>query len=237
MRDLWPQQQLANILADIIDYRGKAPPKSDSGVQLITARNVRPGRIDLSHKEFIPESEYDSWMNRGLPSAGDILFTTEAPLGNACMYPANGKFAVGQRIVTLRPKHELMNSNFLCCFLQSEEGQTRISFRSTGSTAKGIKARELVKIFVPVPPLEHQRKIAEILQTWDRAIDATDRLIAAKQARLTAIPQRSDRLVAGLSHCSRRARRKSCGIVMALSTASCASHTPTARWDFRSSAR
>jgi type I restriction enzyme S subunit len=187
MRDLWPQQHLANILADIIDYRGKAPPKSDCGVQLITARNVRPGHIDLSHKEFIPESEYDSWMNRGLPSAGDILFTTEAPLGNACMYPGNGKFAVGQRIVTLRPKQELMNPHFLCCFLQSEEGQTRISFRSTGSTAKGIKARELEKILVPVPPLEHQRKIAEILHTWDEAIEKLRLLQAAKDRRLDAL--------------------------------------------------
>src|ERR1700687_4376631 len=100
MHDTWPERPLGEILADVIDYRGKAPPKSDSGVQLITARNVRPGSLDLTHKEFIPEQEYESWMNRGIPTPGDLMFTTEAPLGNVCMFPITGKFAVGQRIVS-----------------------------------------------------------------------------------------------------------------------------------------
>lgn len=190
MLEEWPQVALADVLADVIDYRGKAPPKSEFGVQLITARNVRPGNIDLSYEEYIRESEYETWMNRGIPSDGDILFTTEAPLGNVCMFPREGKYAVGQRIVTLRVKSDRMNPHFLCCYLQSEEGQTRIMYRSTGSTAKGIKSRELMKVLVRVPPLDHQRKIAEILRTWDEAIEACERLVAVKKRRLAAARQK-----------------------------------------------
>jgi type I restriction enzyme S subunit len=68
-------------LARFIDYRGKTPKKVDSGIPLITAKNVRFGYINREPYEYLTESEYESWMTRGFPRVGDILFTTEAPLG------------------------------------------------------------------------------------------------------------------------------------------------------------
>jgi type I restriction enzyme S subunit len=189
MRDEWNTKPLKEVLGKVIDYRGKAPPKAPDGIRLITARNVRPGSLDLSHAEFIAREEYESWMNRGLPTHGDILFTTEAPLANVCMYPEDGTYAVGQRIVTLRPDPRQMNSHFLCQYLLSEEGQRKIDIRSTGSTAKGIKSRELMKVPTPVPPLPEQRKIAEILRTWDEALEKLTALRAAKQDRFTGLSQ------------------------------------------------
>ena len=64
----------------IIDYRGKTPRKTPSGVPLITAKIVKDGRI-MPPTEFIAAEGYDSWMNRGLPEPGDVVMTTEAPLG------------------------------------------------------------------------------------------------------------------------------------------------------------
>lgn len=75
-----PQKTLDQILERVIDYRGKSPNKTLSGVPLITARNVRDGFLDFSQTEFIPDFEFDSWMTRGMPQIGDVLFTTEAPL-------------------------------------------------------------------------------------------------------------------------------------------------------------
>ena len=190
MRDGWRQRPLKDVLAQVIDYRGKAPPKAPEGIRLITARNVRPGSLDLSYAEYISADQYESWMNRGRPRKGDILFTTEAPLANVCMYPDGGVFAVGQRIVTLRPDPRKMDSEFLCQFLLSEEGQTRIDLRSSGSTAKGIKSRELMKVPTPVPPLSEQRKIAEILRTWDEALEKLTALRAVKVRRVSSLRQR-----------------------------------------------
>ena len=78
----WEVALVDHVLERIIDYRGKTPTKTDSGIPLITAKNVRMGFIDEEPKEFISEREYDSWMTRGIPLKGDVLFTTEAPLGN-----------------------------------------------------------------------------------------------------------------------------------------------------------
>jgi type I restriction enzyme S subunit len=72
---------LGDVLEMLIDYRGKTPPKSDTGVKLITAKVIKDGRIDRSRLEYISEATYEAWMRRGLPRKGDILVTTEAPLG------------------------------------------------------------------------------------------------------------------------------------------------------------
>lgn len=182
----WQSQPMTSILEKVIDYRGKAPPKSEDGVRLLTARNVRMGYLSLDHAEFIDEDKYRSWMNRGLPSEGDIMFTTEAPLGNVAMFPASGTFALGQRIVTLRTNSKA-HPGYFFQFLLSEHGQSLVHARSSGSTALGIKSKELVKIPIPLPPLPEQRKIADILSTWDRAIETTEALLATARTQKRAL--------------------------------------------------
>ena len=75
----WEWARLGS-LARFIDYRGKTPSKTDKGVKLITAKNVRMGFINDEPMEYISEETYQEWMTRGFPRFGDLLFTTEAGL-------------------------------------------------------------------------------------------------------------------------------------------------------------
>ena len=185
----WNSKPLAQLLDKIIDYRGQSVPKSSSGIPLITARNVREGYLDFSNQEYVDESKFEEWMSRGTPKKGDILFTTEAPLGKACRYPSEGVYAIGQRTVTLRTNKKL-DSEFLLYTILSERGQLLIDLRSSGSTAKGIKSTELKKVKITYPEdLQEQRKIAKILSTWDKAIATTERLIATSQQQKKALMQ------------------------------------------------
>ena len=102
-----------NDVCEFIDYRGKTPTKTDTGIPLITAKNVKKDYFSLEPREFISEDEYELRMTRGIPKVGDVLFTTEAPLGNVCLMPdLNSKFSVGQRIITMQPK-SMINSIYL----------------------------------------------------------------------------------------------------------------------------
>ncbi|PMK70564.1 hypothetical protein BCT94_15375 [Vibrio breoganii] len=185
----WESKPLVKLLDKIIDYRGQSVPKASSGIPLITAKNVRDGYLDFSSQEYLNESKFEEWMSRGIPSKGDILFTTEAPLGKACRYPSNGQFAVGQRTVTLRTNDDL-DSEFLLYTLLSERGQRLIDIRSSGSTAKGIKSSELKKVKISYPEsLPEQRKIAKILSTWDKAISTIEKLIESSKQQKKALMQ------------------------------------------------
>lgn len=154
-------------LCDYVDYRGKTPKKVDQGIFLVTAKNVRMGFIDYEKsKEYISKDDYLEAMRRGLPKIGDLLITTEAPCGNVALVDRED-IALAQRIIKYRPKRENVNRNFLKHYLLSKEFQDVLQKNATGGTVKGIKGSKLHELNVPVPPLEVQQRIVDILDRFD----------------------------------------------------------------------
>jgi type I restriction enzyme S subunit len=130
----------------LIDYRGKTPPKTATGVRLITAKVVKAGRILEEPKEFIATDFYDEWMRRGLPQKLDVLLTTEAPLGEVAVLRDGERIALAQRIILLRAKSECVDSLFLFYALQSDFTQAELKARASGTTVLGIKQSELRQV-------------------------------------------------------------------------------------------
>ena len=167
--DVSSHEKLKAICA-FIDYRGKTPEKSDSGIPLITAKNVRANAFSVEPQEFIPTYIYDKVMTRGFPKHNDVLFTTEAPLGNVCKIPAiYEKFCVGQRLITMQPKTGILTSEYLEMALLSDIFQEQVWKHSSGSTVKGIRSKELVELTLPVPPIALQNRFAEFVQQVDKS--------------------------------------------------------------------
>lgn len=155
----WTWRGLAD-LALFIDYRGKTPAKTKSGVPLITAKNVRRGFINPEPREFVSKATYDSWMTRGLPRCGDVLLTTEAPMGNVAVVHIEESFALAQRVINFRLYGNL-DSDFVAIQLLSPPFQAILAETATGLTAKGIKGARLKRLPFALPPLTEQRRIAQ----------------------------------------------------------------------------
>ncbi len=153
----WECERLGN-LAKFIDYRGRTPTKVNEGIPLITAKNVRYGYIDREPREFVTPSEYKQWMTRGFPRVDDLLFTTEAPLGNAALVDIDEKFALAQRVICFQ-FHKPEISKFMLLAFMSLNMQQEFQQEATGMTATGIKASKLKEIPVPLPPIEEQHRI------------------------------------------------------------------------------
>ncbi len=151
-----------------IDYRGIAPNKVERGVRLVTARNVKRGTFDIEPQEFIPTEEYESWMTRGMPKPGDVLFTTEGhTLGSAAQLPVFEKIALAQRLIALQPREKL-GSEFLLHLILSGWFQSEVGKRSTGSAARGISSKQLGEIPIPLPPLALQQQFASLVARHER---------------------------------------------------------------------
>jgi type I restriction enzyme S subunit len=151
-----------------IDYRGRTPEKTASGLRLITAKNVKMGFLQMEPLEFIAPETYESWMTRGIPQMGDVLFTTEAPLANVAQLDTSEKVVFAQRIIVLQPHQSNIDRTFLKYLLLSDVTQRRIHEKGTGATVKGIKASLLKTIEIAFPPLPEQQRIVGIL---DEAFD------------------------------------------------------------------
>lgn len=170
----WKQYRLIDVLDTLIDYRGKTPKKTSSGVPLITAKIIKNGRIETP-TEFISVDDYDSWMVRGFPKVGDVVLTTEAPLGEVAQLD-DANIALAQRVVTLRGKSDVLDNTYLKYYFLSNVGQQRLKARETGTTVTGIKQSELREVIVDVPPYEMQVGIAKVLKSLDDKIEINRRI-------------------------------------------------------------
>lgn len=168
-----------------IDYRGKTPPKTESGIRLITAKNVKMGFIQREPEEFILENAYEGWMTRGFPKIGDVLFTTEAPLANVAQLDTEEIVVIGQRLITMQADQDVILPEFLKFSLMSPPMQSEIHRRGTGATVVGIKAKLLKTVPLRFPSsLDRQRTIAANCQS---AYDKMERLEEAFKSKLQNI--------------------------------------------------
>lgn len=159
--DSWEWCRLG-LITNFIDYRGKTPNKTNSGIKLITAKNVKYGYFSTIPEEYISEDDYSKHMTRGIPKYGDILFTTEAPLGNACFLESLEIFAIAQRIITIQPI--ILNNHYLLNVILSKAFQKQIIDKQSGMTAKGIQSKKLVEVLIPLPPLAEQQRIVNKIE-------------------------------------------------------------------------
>lgn len=154
----WEVLSLTRVVQRFVDYRGRTPDKTDEGVPLITAGAVRNGRVEHGRApEFVTEEVYQHLNQRGQPEAGDILFTSEAPLGEVGMVE-DPRIACAQRIIMFKVDRAVMKPEFLLWYLLSAPGRTEIVSRASGSTAEGIRADRLRMAAVLVPPLAEQER-------------------------------------------------------------------------------
>ena len=188
----WNTVPLTKYLESIIDYRGRTPEKTEDGRFLITAKNIRDGQIDYEFsQEFTSEDEYQRIMTRGMPKIGDVLFTTEAPLGEVANVD-DVSIALAQRIIKFRPKPDLLNPYFLKYWIFSYSFQSDLQRYATGSTAQGIKASKLCLLKLNLPYLKEQKQIVDYL---DHKTKQIDELISAEHQKIEILKEYRQSLI------------------------------------------
>lgn len=178
----WAVGGMTRFIGPVVDYRGRTPTKGEKGMFLVTAKNVRNGAIDYgASQEYVDPGEAAALLSRGAPEIGDVLFTTEAPLGQVAQIDRTD-IALAQRIVKFRGIGGVLINDYLMFWLMSDSCQSRLETLATGSTALGIKASKLSMIECLVPPVEEQEiivafirkelgKITELRSEAERAVD------------------------------------------------------------------
>lgn len=161
----WKWCRLESIF-NFIDYRGATPNKIARGVPFVTAKNVRQGYTDYSIKEYISEEDYTKRQSRGISHKGDLLFTTEAPMGYVAIADLE-RFSTGQRLITLQQYTDdpLLNNKYYMYCISASFFQKQLEEKCSGTTVKGIKADRLKLFLIPLPPIEEQCRIVNLLDS------------------------------------------------------------------------
>ena len=175
--DDWEERKFFESIASTIDFRGRTPKKlgmdwSDSGYLALSALNVKNGYIDpLADAHYGDEKLYRKWMSGRELKKGQVLFTTEAPMGNVAQVPDDNGYILSQRTVAFETKEDMMTNDFLAVLLKSPLVFNNLSALSSGGTAKGVSQKSLKGLSITVPlDIDEQQKIGSFFKHLDDTI-------------------------------------------------------------------
>ena len=125
---------------------------------------------------------------------GDMLvaMTEQAAglLGSTMFVPSGIRYLHNQRLGLIKKlKGSLVDLAFLHSLMSTEELRKRISSESGGTKVKHTSPAKLLNLDLLLPPLSEQKKIAEILSTWDRAIEVAERQLENARLQKKALMQ------------------------------------------------
>ena len=170
----WIKRPLLSNIDKILDYRGRTPKKlglswSGTGYLALSALNVKNGYIDFNADANYGDQElYDRWMGDNHLHKGQVVFTTEAPMGNVAQIPNDDLYILSQRTIAFEVKHDLIREDFLATLMRSPKIFNELTSLSSGGTAKGVSQKSLSNLKVCVPAsLEEQSAIGSLFRTLD----------------------------------------------------------------------
>ncbi len=173
----WEVDTFNNLSIEIIDGdRGINYPKqnefSDTGYCLfLSAKNVTKRGFEFIEKQFITEDK-DSLLRKGKLQKKDIVLTTRGTVGNIAYFNDLISFEnmrINSGMVLLRSSK--LNTDYLYKVMNSYIIQNHISNVAFGSAQPQLTVKEIKTFKIPVPPLEEQKQIAEILSTVDNKLE------------------------------------------------------------------
>ena len=184
----WQTEPLDACLEALLDYRGKSPPKSPKGIPVLSAKVVKTTGLLRPIEQKIATDYYPQWMVRGLPRVGDVVMTTEAPMGEVIQLDSETvQYALGQRIVCMRGKEKKLDNTFLRYLLTSPSQQAILASYATGTTVLGISQKALRSVPISYPNFSEQRRIGELLGALDDKIELNRRMNETLEAMARAI--------------------------------------------------
>ena len=173
----WEQRKLLDCILKITDFRGRTPKKlgmdwSESGYLALSALNVKDGYIDFDQDvHYGDQALYDKWMAGNELHQGQVLFTTEAPMGNVAQIPDNRRYILSQRTIAFDVVPKIITENFLATILRTPAVFATLTALSSGGTAKGVSQKSLATVDITIPAnLEEQDRLASVFSGLDTLI-------------------------------------------------------------------
>ncbi len=185
----WECEYLSNAGCQVLDGdRGKEYPKQHEfevvgHCLFLNAGNVTKKGFIFLECHFIPK-ERDHRLRKGKLRRNDIVITTRGTVGNFALYDKKVEFdhiRINSGMAIIRSDNIVSKINYLYILLKSHVIENQIKRIVFGSAQPQLTIGLINKFSIPLPPHPEQKKIAEILSAWDRAIDQIGKLIGAKQ--------------------------------------------------------
>ena len=159
---------LGDICESIADGDHMPPPKADTGIPFITISNITEyNKIDFSNTMFVPHAYYDALAEKRKPQKGDVLYTVVGSYGIPVCIEEDSEFVFQRHIAILRPKKQIVKPRYMFHAMQSSAFKAQADKTAKGVAQKTIGLAALAAMKLPVPSLDVQSRIVNVLDNFD----------------------------------------------------------------------
>lgn len=151
--------KLEQCLERVVDNRGKTPPLSESGIELLEVNAITDGRKSPAFenvRKYVSDETYATWFRSGHPQRGDTLISTVGAIGRVA-FVQDERGCIAQNVVGLRPKQSILHGEFLYYYLASPDTQNRLVSLNIGVAQPSLKVPHLLSLAIEIPPLPVQQ--------------------------------------------------------------------------------
>ena len=157
----WTVETLNRIATNIEDCPHTTPLYRDSGILVARTFCIKDGRYLDSISSYVSEQEYNERVSRLIPEEGDIIFTREAPIGEAFVIPKRMKICLGQRVMIIRTNRKFLIPSFFVLFNYSFRMQQFYKSITGGTTVNHLNVADVKELRIPLPTIKEQREICK----------------------------------------------------------------------------
>ena len=162
-------KRLEECCDSIADGDHQAPPKADSGIPFITISDIdERHEINFNVIKYVPDEYYNRLADKRRPQKGDVLYTVVGSYGIPVYVKENKKFVFQRHIAILRPNNAVVDSRYLYHAMNGTAFHRQADLAAKGAAQKTIGLASLAKMTVPVPPLDVQNRIVNVLDNFEK---------------------------------------------------------------------
>ena len=162
-------RMLMSDLCSIITDGTHQPPKFvPKGIPFIFVSNIAGDKVTYEAEKFISEETYNELIKRTPIEIGDMLLSTVGSYGHPAVVKSDNKFLFQRHIAYLKPKRDIVDSDYLHGALLSPDVQKKIEAGVKGIAQKTLNLSEIKKMMIPVPEINRQKEFAAFVHQVDK---------------------------------------------------------------------
>lgn len=159
----WKWTKIKHICKKIIDGDHN-PPKGElekTDYMMLSAINIIDSNLDTSKNiRYLNKDNYDKCYKRINLMEGDVLLSSVGTIGKTCIFSSKEKIVFQRSVTILSTKF----NKYLKYYLDSPKVQKYMNDNSLGAVQNGFYLNKVKELFIPIPPLEQQKKIVEKIE-------------------------------------------------------------------------
>nr|WP_240920142.1 restriction endonuclease subunit S [Pseudoalteromonas sp. SA25] len=160
----WELKPLASLCRKITDGTHHSPPIVEKGVPYVTAKHLKKTGLEFHAKPwYVSEEEHKKIFSRCNPEKNDVLYIKDgATTGLAAINEYGFEFSMLSSLALLKPNFELVNSEFLCMFLNHPRTKLVLTANMAGAAITRLTLAKIKDVQVPLPDINTQEKFKEV---------------------------------------------------------------------------